>query len=889
MNKQERRQLAATVAEVSALAGRDEAIRADRGALATAGQQAVQHLRAIAIDVPREGRSAWSVLPLGQPEQAHLEALAAATALPPISETEARSLAHLSESVPTAIRDARAVLGARRFLSTRMKKEAAAKAASYLAQYATWAREAGVLQLLDRIAPNEGAGRAVTLQDALSDVVGLRAHLEHLGRPELIDSQPIRGLLDAINAIDRAVKDEDGFRKAAIEAGTRVRRAETRKLLAGMPVERIKEATRDRLRITPLTDAGLTTVLKLLDYRYPLEALQGIGETTATNIRGAAYTLEQATYDEMPMRIDINNRTTEASEFLRRLGAWDVARRLKNADSDLLRAQELTDLAHSVNQGHSHLIVASRTVHGAQELLAGVSAVIARAEGLSTAKTADAVATTDPWDDFMSRPADYFGMLTELGFVTEDETKTHGDLPDEIVEAVRAMSLNTEHLRVTSLRGYQSFGSRFALVQRKVILGDEMGLGKTIEALAVLAHLRAQGHNYALAICPAAVVTNWVREISSKSTLRAHRVHGPGRAGAMANWFRNGGVAVTTFETLAWLLPHVDTVTDLACVVVDEAHYIKNPAAKRSINASTIMKRTERAILLTGTPLENRLEEFANLVGYLQPNLVVDTSGLSPRKFRQQVAPAYLRRNQEDVLTELPALVEVDENIPFSSDDYVAYRDAVAQGNFMAMRQAALTQGHRSAKMNRLLEIVQEAEDNGRRVIVFSHFRQVLHQVTEMLPGRVFGPLTGSVAAVARQRMVDEFTEAPHGAVLVSQIVAGGVGLNIQAASVVVLCEPQVKPTTEWQAIARARRMGQLETVQVHRLLSEEGVDKRVTEILARKKALFDDFARVSATADSAPEAFDISEAELAREVVASERERLFSQPPTNASSEMAR
>lgn len=114
--------------------------------------------------------------------------------------------------------------------------------------------------------------------------------------------------------------------------------------------------------------------------------------------------------------------------------------------------------------------------------------------------------------------------------------------------------------------------------------------------------------------------------------------------------------------------------------------------------------------------------------------------------------------------------------------------------------------------------------------------------------------------------------------VLVSQIVAGGVGLNIQAASVVVICEPQLKPTTDWQAIARAHRMGQLETVQVHRLLSEEGVDQRITEILARKRELFDDFARISETAESAPEALDVSEADLARDVIAAERERLFSQ-----------
>jgi SNF2 family DNA or RNA helicase len=284
----------------------------------------------------------------------------------------------------------------------------------------------------------------------------------------------------------------------------------------------------------------------------------------------------------------------------------------------------------------------------------------------------------------------------------------------------------------------------------------------------------------------------------------------------------------------------------------------------------------ERTILLTGTPLENRIEEFRNLVGYLRPDLSISASEIAPRQFRKQVAPAYLRRNQEDVLTELPERFDVDEWMPMSSADEQHYRAAVIEGNFMAMRQAALRAGAKSEKMRRLIDIVQEAEDNERKVLVFSYFRDVLDDVASVLPGKVFGPLTGSVPAAKRQSMVDEFSRARHGAVLVAQIVAGGVGLNIQSASVVVICEPQLKPTTEWQAIGRSHRMGQLESVQVHRLLSEEGVDQRIIEILARKNQLFAEFARVSETADSAPEAFDITDAELAREIVAAERERLL-------------
>ena len=211
--------------------------------------------------------------------------------------------------------------------------------------------------------------------------------------------------------------------------------------------------------------------------------------------------------------------------------------------------------------------------------------------------------------------------------------------------------------------------------------------------------------------------------------------------------------------------------------------------------------------------------------------------------------------------------------------DGAAYRKAVGEGNFMAMRRAAYVAGAGSAKVERLVDIAEEARDNGRRVIVFSHFRDVIDTVMAVLGDVAVGPLTGDVPANRRQELVDEFSAADGGAVLVSQIVAGGVGLNIQAASVVVICEPQLKPTTEWQAIARAHRMGQLESVQVHRLLLEDSVDARILEILARKKQLFDDVVRVSTTAEAAPEAYDVSEAELAREIIAAERERLAVDP----------
>jgi SNF2 family DNA or RNA helicase len=182
----------------------------------------------------------------------------------------------------------------------------------------------------------------------------------------------------------------------------------------------------------------------------------------------------------------------------------------------------------------------------------------------------------------------------------------------------------------------------------------------------------------------------------------------------------------------------------------------------------------------------------------------------------------------------------------------------------MAMRRAAFDPGtvKGSAKLRRLTEIVTEAADSGRKIVVFSYFRGVLETVTTTLDAtevKVVGPLTGDIAPAERQAMVDEFSAARGPAVLVSQIQAGGVGLNIQAASVIIIAEPQLTPSIEEQAIARAHRMGQVRRVDVHRLLGEDSVDQRVLELLADKREAFDEYARRSDMARATPDAVDVS------------------------------
>ncbi|MFB9850306.1 SNF2-related protein [Micromonospora andamanensis] len=855
------------------------------------------------VVVERSGRAAWRVLALRENDSDVVRRLRQRAALPATTVADDALLRLLAEDAPRAVADLAPMLDVRRYLAGPARKQSAATAATFLRdRYAEVIAAGSPKRLAYLGVPAASLDPARSrIEDLLDPALRFALLAERTPpereptertspergpaertspEPELVDRSVFAGLPAALATIDKVVAGEAAYRAAAREAGEQVRQAEAQRILRDMPVEALRTVTRDRFRLGPLTDAGIDTVQDVLRVGASLPALPGVGETSARRLLGAARTLWQTTYEDTSVRIDVEHRHPETTQLLRRLAEWDAYRRTRGAAADLERAAELAPLGSAIDRRTRHLLVVPTRGLTVTDLRESVELVIRRAELLrGSPASGRRSGRVDPWDDFRARPADYFAMLAELGFAADDRPATHGDLPDEIIQAVRDQALDGDHL-TASLRGYQSFAARFALVQRKIIIGDEMGLGKTVEALAVLAHLRSRGRTHFLVVCPAAVVTNWVREISGKSRLRPHRVHGPDRDAAARTWLRDGGVAVTTYETLAWWAPELREFPDLACVVVDEAHYIKNPQAQRTIRTKEIVARAERAILLTGTPLENRVDEFRNLASYVRPDLTVDATDLSPARFRRQIAPAYLRRNQDDVLDELPELIEVEEWLPMSSTDTTAYRAAVERGNFMEMRQVAMLQAAESTKLQRLVEIVREAAENERRVIVFSHFRAVLDRVAEALPEPVFGPLTGSVPANRRQQLVDEFSAARHGAVLVAQIVAGGVGLNIQSASVVVICEPQLKPTTEAQAVARAHRMGQVQSVQVHRLLSEDGVDKRITELLAGKRRIFDDFARVSDMAESSPEAVDLSEAELVREVLAAERHRLLDPAP---------
>ena len=357
----------------------------------------------------------------------------------------------------------------------------------------------------------------------------------------------------------------------------------------------------------------------------------------------------------------------------------------------------------------------------------------------------------------------------------------------------------------------------------------------------------------------------------------------------MAGWLQSGGVLVISSATLRGfpLEEHLPEAHPMDLLVADEAHYIKNPEAQRTQAVARLVAHSDRVSFMTGTPMENHPREFARLIECLRPEggfalseeeLEDPHSGVSSGRFRQEVARFYLRRNQADVLLELPEKIEVEEWVTLTTPERQRYDEAVRDGNFMAMRQRVTLDpdlgdapsSRASSKMQRLAELLAEHREEGRKILVFSFFRKVLEQIAAKHEN--VGTIEGGVTQSRRMEMMESFQSAPGTNLLLAQITAAGQGLNLQAASVVILMEPQLTPGAEAQAIARAHRMGQTQRVVVHRLLAAGSVDQRLVEVLREKAELFDDYARESVSKERNPEA---TETQIVNRIIRLEQERL--------------
>lgn len=669
-----------------------------------------------------------------------------------------------------------------------------------------------------------------------------------------------RQLLSELVAVENSL---GSLRSDVIKTSDALVAQEVMKILKGIPVDEINRGKRG-FRIKALHDHGYHTIADLSTAsEYTIASIHGISDDAAYSIKRIVDEIVFATRQGVKIRLSEDNKATPATQVVVSIS------KLRKSEPHIVECKKLyrekkifIDYAieelSPATSGFKWFFTSGAKKKRAIEayetltsLLNGTYGQEARAH-LHSLDSIRYTSGDSAWQDFSSNSIRFFNTLEDLnpGILGTDDA-VYG-LPEELAREIQDQDFFPNGL-LCELRRYQEWGVKYALHQERVLLGDEMGLGKTIQAIATMVSLRNTGATHFVVVCPASVITNWCREIRKMSLLSVTKIHGAGRAAALRSWIKTGGVAVTTYETTG----HFKLAEDFkfSMLVVDEAHYIKNPEAQRTINVKKIGEHAERLLFMTGTALENKVDEMIALIKILQPEIASAVHGMeylsSAPQFREKVAPVYYRRKREDVLTELPDLIESKEWCTMSKAEEVVYERAVLGKHYADARRVSwnVEDIRNSSKANRMMEIIQEAESDGRKVIVFSFFLDTIRKVTNLLGSQCLGPINGSIPLQRRQEIIDEFDKAPAGTVLAAQIQAGGTGLNIQSASVVIICEPQFKPSIENQAISRAYRMGQTRNVLVYRLLCEDTVDEKITAMLESKQAIFDAFADKSVAA----------------------------------------
>ena len=421
-----------------------------------------------------------------------------------------------------------------------------------------------------------------------------------------------------------------------------------------------------------------------------------------------------------------------------------------------------------------------------------------------------------------------------------------------------------------SLRDYQEKGVRWLQMLHHYgfggILADDMGLGKTLQTIAFLTS-QVTEESRVLILAPSGLIYNWADEFRKFAPqLDLAVVHGL-KANREAILSENHQIYVTSYATFR---QDSELYQEMAFdfLFLDEAQVMKN--AQTKIAQSLRQFVVPAVFALSGTPIENHLGELWSIFQIVLPGLLPSKKEfmkLPADRVAQFIKPFVMRRKKEEVLTELPDLIEVVYKNELEDQQKAIYlaqlqqmRDRLAQvtdqefqrsrveilSGLMRLRQICDTpalfmddyQGA-SGKLDSLRDLLLQVADGGHRVLIFSQFKGMLEKIEKELPdlGLTSFKITGSTPAQDRQEMTKAFNQGERDAFLIS-LKAGGVGLNLTGADTVILVDLWWNPAVEAQAIGRAHRMGQEQMVEVYRLITKGTIEEKIQELQEQKKHL---------------------------------------------------
>lgn len=417
------------------------------------------------------------------------------------------------------------------------------------------------------------------------------------------------------------------------------------------------------------------------------------------------------------------------------------------------------------------------------------------------------------------------------------------------------------------------------------ILADDMGLGKTVQTIALIEACRRDNELPGmpwLVVCPASLVENWIREVKR---FAPSIVIGDLRSKSPSVETKTPvDLWIGSYHRVARQIEELQQIT-FGAVIADEAQHVKNPDTR---NAEALkLLQAERRLMLTGTPLENRMEDLVSLFGFLMPGYLkvpgkdysLDARKAWLAQVPARVAPYILRRTRSQVLQELPERVDqtlfadmtsrqrqlYDRLEAQAGSEIKAWLEGEAQGKqrmkvlalLTRLRQASVEprtleaewSQQDSAKAVMFEEIVETALDSGSRLLVFSQFVSVLEIWRQDLAKKGITScfLHGGVKNEDRMKEVDRFQNDPQIPVFFLSLKVGGVGLNLTGADKVIVVDPWWNPAVEEQAVARAHRMGQTRSVHSLKMIASGTVEERVLALQQEKQQLLESLWETSA------------------------------------------
>lgn len=397
------------------------------------------------------------------------------------------------------------------------------------------------------------------------------------------------------------------------------------------------------------------------------------------------------------------------------------------------------------------------------------------------------------------------------------------------------------------------------------ILADEMGLGKTAQVIAVLS-TQSKSDSPSLVVAPVSLLENWRREIMKFAPGISTMIHqGQNRTGFYKE-FQKYDLVITSYETIFRDLSIVQMI-DWNIIIADEAQAIKNPFAKRTKAIKGIKRNS--AIAVTGTPVENRLEDIWSLTDFVFPGYLGNLNDFkntfpndieAAEKLEPIISPILLRRKVNEVAKDLPSRIDVPQVLKLNNSEAVKYEELRIKileeygkkASLVSLIKLRMFCTHpflqyeeitgdpaNYSKYGRLLEVLEEIMSNKEKVIIFTSYQKMIDIFMQDLQKRFnvyCNFIDGRVSVEDRQTIIDTFSKINDSAILILNPKAAGAGLNITAANHVIHYTLEWNPAVEDQASARAHRRGQTRPVTIHRLYCAETVEEVINERIEGKR-----------------------------------------------------